>query len=230
MTAKKGGNIVIPSFALERSQEILYYLNKLLLEDRIPQLIVFVDSPMAVSVTEVFEHYPELFDADVVDLMGRGKSPFNFPGLNLVRTVDESKAINHIVGSVIIIAGSGMCTGGRIKHHLVTNISRPDSTVVFVGYQAEGTLGRHIVDGAKEVRILEQHYPVRARVVQLNGFSSQADKARLIRCLSNFSKPPRRLFVTHGESGASRHFASLVIGKTGWEVVFPNYQDKVLLD
>lgn len=229
MTAKAGGNIVIPSFALERSQEILYYLNKLLLEDRIPHLMVFVDSPLAVSVTEVFEHYPELFDADVADLMRRGESPFSFPGLNLVRTADESKAINHIVGSVIIIAGSGMCTGGRIKHHLVTNISRPDSTVVFVGYQAGGTLGRHIVDGAKEVRILGQHYPVRARVVQLNGFSSHADKAGLIRWLSNFRKPPRRLFVTHGEPGASRHFANVVIGETDWEVVVPNYQDKVLL-
>ncbi|OIP27254.1 MAG: MBL fold hydrolase [Dehalococcoidia bacterium CG2_30_46_9] len=230
MTAKKGGNIVIPSFALERSQEILYYLNRLLLENRIPHLMVFVDSPMAVNVTKVFEHYPELLDADVAELMRQGKSPFDFPGLNLVRTIDESKAINHIVGSVIIIAGSGMCTGGRIKHHLVTNISRPDSTVVFVGYQAEGTLGRHIVDGAKEVRILGQHYPVRARVVQLNGFSSHADKTGLIKWLSNFSKPPRCLFVTHGEPDASRYFSNLVIGKTGWEVVVPNYQDKVLLD
>ncbi|MBM2824974.1 MAG: Ribonuclease [Dehalococcoidales bacterium] len=229
-TARKGGNIVIPSFALERSQELLYYLNKLLLDDRIPHLMVFVDSPLAVSITEMFEHYPELFDADVADLMHQGKSPFDFPSLKLVRTVGESKAINHIVGSVIVIAGSGMCTGGRIKHHLVTNISRPDSTILFVGYQAPGTLGRQIIDGAKEVRILGQYYLVRARVVQLHSLSSHADKVGLLRWLSNFTTPPRRLFVTHGEAGVSQRFATAVTEQTGWKVVVPGYQDKVLLD
>ncbi len=137
-TVSAGGNIVIPSFALERSQDVLYYLNKFRLEARIPQLAVFVDSPMAVSVTEVFKHHPELFDEEMRELLRQGKSPFDFPGLNLVRTVDESKAIDYVAGSVIIIAGSGMCTGGRIKHHLVTNISRPNSTIAFVGYQAMG--------------------------------------------------------------------------------------------
>jgi metallo-beta-lactamase family protein len=229
-TVKAGGNTVIPSFALERSQEILYYLNRLLLEDRIPHLMVFVDSPMAVSVTEVFEHHSELFDEEMVELMRRRKPPFDFPGLKLVRTVDESKAINHIAGSVAIIAGSGMCTGGRIKYHLVTNISRPESTILFVGYQAVGTLGRHIVGGAKEVRILGQYYPVRAGVVQLNGFSTHADKDELIRWLSSLNRPPKRLFVTHGEPSVSQHFASLVRDKTGWEVVVPNYQDEVFLD
>ncbi len=229
-TARKGGNIIIPSFALERSQELLYYLHKLLLGDRIPHLMVFMDSPLAVSITEMFDHYPGLFDADVSDLMRQGKSPFDFPGLKLTRSVDESKAINHILGSVIVIAGSGMCTGGRIKHHLVTNISRPDSTVLFVGYQAPGTLGRQIVDGAKEVRILGQYYPVRARIVQLHSFSSHADKVGLLRWLSNFTTPPRRLFVTHGEAGVSQRFADAVTAQTGWPVVVPNYQDKVLLD
>jgi metallo-beta-lactamase family protein len=228
-TVKAGGNIVIPSFALERSQDILYYLNKFRLEGRIPHLKVFVDSPMAVSVTGVFEHHTELFDEEMRELLRQGRSPFDFPDLNLIRTVDESKAINYMVGSVIIIAGSGMCTGGRIKHHLVTNISRPESTIVFVGYQAVGTLGRQIVDGAKEVRILGQYYPVRARVVQLNGFSAHADRNQLLKWLSSLKSPPRRVFVTHGEPSAAQNFALLVRDKTDYDTVVPKYQDKVLL-
>ena len=229
-TVKAGGNILIPSFTLERSQEVLYYLNKFLNEDGIPHIMVFVDSPMAVSITEVFEHYPELFDEEMLELLRQKKSPFDFPGLNLVRTVDESKAINHIKGSVIIIAGSGMCTGGRIKHHLITNISRPESTILFVGYQVVGTLGRQIVDGAKSVRILGQYYPVRARVVQNNAFSAHADRDQLSKWLSSLKKPPKRLFVTHGEPSTSRYFASFIRDRTGWETMVPEYQDEVVLD
>jgi metallo-beta-lactamase family protein len=229
-TVKSGGNIVIPSFALERSQEILYYLNEFLIEGCIPHLMVFIDSPMAVSITGVFEHYPELFDEEMAKLMRRKKSPFDFRGLHLVRTAEESKAINRIKGTVIIIAGSGMCTGGRIKHHLVTNILRKESTILFVGYQAVGTLGREIVDGAKKVRILGQQYPVRARVVQIDGFSAHADRDGLFKWLSSLHKPPRRLFVTHGESDVSRHFAKLVKSKTGWKVTVPKYKEEFLLD
>ena len=229
-TAKAGGNIVIPSFALERSQDILYYLNDFLNQDRIPHLMVFVDSPMAVSITEVFEHHSELFNEGMLKLVRQKKSPFDFPRLKLVRTIDESKAINHIKGTVIIIAGSGMCTGGRIKHHLVTNISRPESTILFVGYQAVGTLGRQIIDGAKEVRILGQYYPVRARVVQVNGFSAHADRDELFKWLSSLRKAPKRLFITHGELSSSQHFASFVRDKTGWEIVVPKYKDEFVLD
>jgi len=229
-TAKRGGNVVIPSFALERAQEILYYLNTFLLESRIPHLKVFVDSPMAVEVTGVFEHHLELFDKEMKELLLQRKSPFDFPGLNLAGTVDESKAINHMDDSVIIVAGSGMCTGGRIKHHLVNNISRPESTVVFVGYQAVGTLGRHIVDGAKKVRILGQYYPVKARITQLNGFSAHADMGELVRWLSSLRKPPRRVFVTHGELNASQHLAGLIRSSHGWETIIPSYQDQVSLD
>ncbi len=228
-TVKAGGNIVIPSFALERSQEVLYYLNELLGADRIPHLMVFVDSPMAVDLIEVFENHPELYDEDMVELLRQKRSPFRFSGLNLIRTVDESKAINHINGTVIIIAGSGMCTGGRIKHHLVANISRAESTILFVGYQAVGTLGRQIVDGAREVRILGQYYPVKARVVQLNGFSAHSDRHGLLRWLSGLRKPPRRLFVTHGEPDVSRSFGTLVKDRTGWEVTVPGYMEEFLL-
>ncbi len=229
ITAMDGGNIVIPSFALERSQEILYYLNKFLLEDRIPHLMVFVDSPMAVSITEVFKKHPEFLDEEMRRLL-QENSPFEFPGLHLVRTRDESKAINHIKGSVIITAGSGMCTGGRIKHHLITNIFRAESTILFVGYQAAGTLGRQIIEGSQEVRILGQHYPVKARVAQLHGFSAHGDRDELLKWLSSIQKRPRQIFVTHGEPETSRRFAELVTGKTGWETSVPHYQDSVILE
>ena len=229
-TAAAGGNIVMPVFALERTQEILYYLNKLLRANLIPHLMVFVDSPMAVRVTEVFERYPELFDEDMIELLRKHESPFDFSGLNLVQTVDQSKAINHIKGTVIIMAGSGMCTGGRIKHHLVNNISRRESTILFVGYQAVGTLGRQIVDGAKKVRIFGQEHNVRAKVVQLSGFSAHADRDELLKWLGSIQKPPRRLFVIHGEQETAKQFAALVRSKTGWEVTAPAYKDTVILD
>jgi len=229
-TVEAAGNILIPSFALERSQEVLYYLNELLIKDRIPHLMVFVDSPMAVSVTEVFEHYPELFDKEMMELIWQGKSPFDFPGLTMVRTVDQSKAINYITGAVMIIAGSGMCTGGRIKYHLVRNISRPESTILFVGYQAMGTLGREIVGGDKEVRILGQKYPVRARVAQIHGFSAHADRDELLRWLSALQRPPRHLFVVHGESETAWRFADFLRERTGWEISVPGYRDEVILD
>jgi metallo-beta-lactamase family protein len=229
-TVKRGGNIVIPSFALERSQELLYYLNQFLIEGRIPHLLVFVDSPMAVEVTGVFERHPELFDQEMRKLLHQQRSPFDFPGLELTGTVEESKAINHIKGSAIIIAGSGMCTGGRIKHHLVNNISREESTVLFVGYQAAGTLGRQIVDGAQRVRILGQYYPVKAKIAQLNGFSAHADRNGLLRWLSSLRKPPRRVFVTHGELDASQHLADLIKSRHGWETIVPSYQERVFLD
>jgi metallo-beta-lactamase family protein len=228
--AEKGGNIIIPSFALERSQEILYYLNEFQLDGRIPHPTVFVDSPMAVEVTGVFERHPELFDEEMKKRLRQQKSPFDFPGLKLTGTADESKAINRIDSGAIIIAGSGMCTGGRVKHHLVNNISREESTILFVGYQAAGTLGRQIVDGAKKVRILGQYYPVKARIVQLNGFSAHADRDELIGWLSSLGKPPRRVFVTHGEPDSSQNLAGLIKSRYGWEAVVPSYQEQFLLD
>ena len=227
---RAGGNIIIPSFAIERSQEILYHLNSLLMENRIPHLMVFMDSPMAIRVSEVFEHHPELFDQEMMELIRRRESPFDLPGLQITRTADESKAINHIKGTVIIIAGSGMCTGGRVKHHLVKEIHRPESTILFVGYQASGTLGRQIVEGAKEVRILGQRYPLRAKVVQIHGFSAHADRDELFRWLSGLKRPPRQVFVTHGESHAAHSFASYLQGKEGWKVWVPRYRDEAVLN
>ena len=229
-TCRAGGNVVIPSFALERSQEILYHLNQLLISDRIPHLLVFLDSPMAINITGVFAAHPELYAQEMTRLIAHNKSPFDFPSLKMVNTVDDSKAINRIRGTAIIIAGSGMCTGGRIKHHLVANISRPGSTILFVGYQARGTLGRHIIDGAKEVRILGQSHRVRAKIVQLTGFSAHADRDELMKWLSALEEAPKRLLVTHGEPEIANSFSDYVRDKMRWKVSVPAYREQVLLD
>jgi len=229
-TKKAGGNIIVPSFALERSQEVLYHINELLLENAIPHLTVFLDSPMASRITKVFQHHPELFDKEMSELVRRHESPFKLPGLKMAGTADESKAINHIKGTVMVIAGSGMCTGGRIKHHLVNNITRPQSTIMFVGYQATGTLGRRIVNGEKRVRILGREYPVKAKVVRINGFSAHADKNELLDWLKELKSPPRQVFVVHGETESAQYFGDFVSEKTGWQVTVPDYQDEVVLN
>jgi metallo-beta-lactamase family protein len=229
-TLKAGGNIIVPSFALQRAQEIMYYLSELQSQRRIPSLAIFVDSPMASSITEVFERYPELYDEEMTRLMRQHGSPFEFPGLKMVQSVEESKAINNIAGGIMVIAGSGMCNGGRIKHHLVNNISRPQSTVLFVGYQAIGTLGRQIVDGAGTVRILGQSYPVRARIAQIQGFSAHADRDGLARWLGALKSAPRQVFITHGESQVADHFRDFLKEKTGWKVSVPDYRQEVVLE
>jgi metallo-beta-lactamase family protein len=227
---KAGGNIIVPSFAVERSQEVLYYVNELLLEKAIPQLPVFLDSPMAAKVTKVFQKHPELFDAEMTEFIEDHESPFKFPGLNIVGTSKESKAINHVRESVMVIAGSGMCTGGRVKHHLVNNITHRKNTIMFVGYQAVGTLGRSIVNGDKNVRILGQKRRVKANIVRVHGFSAHADRNELFDWLSKLKIPPKHLFVVHGETEAAHSFADFVREETGWEVTVPAYRDEVILD
>lgn len=229
-TQATGGNIVVPSFALERSQEMLFYVNELLVENAIPHLMVFLDSPMAGAITKVFKHHRELFDEEMTEFMENGGSPFAFAGLKYTQTATESKAINHIRGTAIIIAGSGMCTGGRIKHHLVNNIERPESTIMFVGYQAVGTLGRRIVEGEKEVRILGEKRQVKAKVVQIHGFSAHADKKELLGWLSSLKNHPRRIFVVHGEAESAKAFGQYIHEKTGWAVSVPEFKDEVVLD
>jgi len=228
-TRHAGGNIIVPSFALQRTQEILYYLNDLLIQDRIPHLMVFLDSPMAIRITEVFKRHSELFDHEMKRLLRRDNSPFDFPGLRMVQTVDESKSLNHIAGTVMIIAGSGMCTGGRVKHHLVANITRRESTILFVGYQAVGTLGRSIVNGVPRVRILGQKRRVRARIEQLGGFSAHADRNDLLRWLSALAVCPRCIFVTHGESAAAKNFGAFLHEKSGCKTMVPEYGKTVPL-
>ncbi len=229
-TKANGGNVVIPSFSVERSQEVLYYLNELLMEKKIPPLMTFLDSPMAIKVTEVFMAHPDLLDEKMKALLANNSSPFDFKGLNMTRTTKESKAINNIRGTVVIIAGSGMCTGGRIKHHLVNNISRPECTILFVGYQAAGTLGRQILDGNKEVRILGQMRQVNAKVVRVHGFSAHADRQELLQWLGALKNRPRHVFVVHGETQAANAFADHLRQHNGWQVTVPGYQDQIVID
>lgn len=229
-TLRGRGNIVIPSFAVERTQELLYHLSGLLAEDRIPQLPVFIDSPMAVRVTEVFMRHPELFDQETVDMLRAGNHPCDFPGLELSRTVEESKAINARQDPYIVIAGSGMCTGGRIKHHLKHNVGKENNIILFVGYQAVGTLGRLIVDGLDEVRIHGKTFPIRAAIEKIDGFSAHADRDELIEWLQPIQNAPRKVFITHGEESSAEAFAGHLAAERGWETVVPAYMDEVTLD
>ncbi len=227
-TVKAGGHIIVPSFALQRAQEILYYMNKLFLENKIPDISVYLDSPMAIRITEVFKQHRELYDSEMAQMMSQDKSPFDFPGLKMVQTTEESKQLNYLTKPAMIIAGAGMCNGGRIKHHLVNNITRPESTILFVGYQAVGTLGRSIVDGIKKVRIFGQRYPVRARIAEITGFSAHADKQELLEWMSGIN--PRRVFVVHGETKSAKEFAKFLRQERGWKVSVPMYRESAALD
>jgi metallo-beta-lactamase family protein len=222
-TADAGGNVVIPTFAIERAQDLMFHLSHLVRTRAIPTLPVYLDSPMAREVTQAFERHTEFLDEEARRLFASGESPFRFPGLTIVRTPEESKAINNARGPVVIMAGSGMVTGGRVKHHLVLNISRPESTVLFVGYQARETLGRQILEGKAEIRLFGRLLPVRARVTKINGFSAHADRRGLHRWLDGFRTPPRRLFVTHGDADVASKTAEGIRRDRGWTVEVPEY-------
>ncbi len=225
-----GGNIIIPTFALERAQELMYHIRRLVLEDRIPNLMVFLDSPMAVAVSQVFQRHRECMDEEALRIISGDGSLFRFPGLQFVGDSSESKAINRIRGSCIIMAGSGMCTGGRIKHHLANNISRPQSTIAFVGYQARGTLGRQIVEGSRVVRIHGQKREVRARIAQVHGLSAHADRRGLLRWLGHLKTAPGQVFLTHGDEDQSSELARELRSKWGWHVTVPSYGEEYELE
>jgi metallo-beta-lactamase family protein len=206
-TFSRGGNVIIPTFALERAQELLYFLRAGAEQSKLPNSIqVYLDSPMAVSATEIFEHHPECYDAKTAEMFRNGHDPFQPPGLHFVRDTAGSIAINNIRGGAIIMAGSGMCTGGRIRHHLKHNLWRAECSVVFVGYAADGTPARRVIDGARHVRILDDDIPVRARIYTINGFSAHADQAALLAWQKEVHAG--RTFLVHGEEAAMRQFAA----------------------
>ncbi|HHX73531.1 MAG TPA: MBL fold metallo-hydrolase [Firmicutes bacterium] len=209
-TVKRQGNIVVPSFAVGRTQELLYYLSRLMKNSEIPNLPIYVDSPLAISATEIFARHPECYDVQMRWLLQSGQDPFNFPETIFTRTVEESKSINELPGGAMIISASGMAEAGRIKHHLKHNLWRPESTVLFVGYQAVGTLGRRILDGVPRVRIFGEEIKVNARVVAIDGFSAHADRSELLRWLGKFRKKPKQVMLVHGEEEALMHFSALV--------------------
>jgi metallo-beta-lactamase family protein len=205
---KRGGNVIIPTFALERAQELLFYLREGVQQGRLPRSIqVFLDSPMAISATEIFERHPECYEANVAKLFHEGRDPFDLPGLHFTRETAESIALNRIGGGAIIMAGSGMCTGGRVRHHLRHNLWREDSSIVFVGFAAAGTLARRIIDGAQQVRIFGEEIPVRAKIHTINGFSAHADQAELL-AWHRQTGGPDRTFLVHGEERVMSRFAT----------------------
>ena len=209
-TLKRGGNVIIPTFALERAQQLLFVFNQGIEKSRLlPSMQVYLDSPMAISATEIFSHHLESLQPDAAKLFRSGRDPLALPGLHYTRGRAESVALNNVHGGAIIMAGSGMATGGRVRHHLKHNISRAECSVIFVGYAAAGTLARHIIDGQNPVQILGDNYPVRATIHTLNGFSAHADQAGLLKWHGHTGAA--RTFLTHGEENAMRAFASLLV-------------------
>lgn len=229
-SARRGGNLLIPSFSVERAQEILYMMAHLRENGTLVHTSVYVDSPMAMEVTRVFKRHPEVYDDEMRRLVNNGKSPFSFDGLHYVTSREESKRINDIKGGVVIIAGSGMCTGGRIKHHLMQNLDKPEATVLFTGYQANGTLGRQLVEGREQVRLFNQQVPVRAKIDQIHGLSGHADQNELLRWAGEMKNPPRHCFVNHGGTGVSAAFAAKLTEKYGWSTSNPAMGTRVELD
>lgn len=219
-TIAQGGNVVIPSFAVGRTQEIIYELHRE--EDKYQdhrsafmQTQVYVDSPLAVSATQVFRNNPDCFDEDARHYIERGDHPLDFPNLHYTTSADESRALNIGDESKIIISSSGMCDAGRIKHHLKHNLWRRESAVIFVGFQAEGTLGRQIVDGARSVRIFNEEIAVKARVEMLTGFSGHADRDGLLAWIDAMQQKPRQILLVHGEPAVIESFAQQIKARFG---------------
>ncbi|HZK24281.1 MAG TPA: MBL fold metallo-hydrolase [Oscillospiraceae bacterium] len=223
------GNVVIPSFAVGRTQELLYFLSRLMRDHQIPNLPIYIDSPLAISATEIFTRHPECYDLQMRELLKSGQDPFNFPEVIFTKTAEESKLINKSPGGAIIISASGMADAGRIKHHLKHNLWRPESTVLFVGYQAEGTLGRRIRDGARIVKIFGEDIKVNARIVSIDGFSAHADRSELLRWLGRFPKKPQQVFLVHGEENVLPEYAALIERELNLNTYIPEYLETVEL-
>jgi metallo-beta-lactamase family protein len=217
---KRGGNVVIPTFALERAQELLFYLHDGVRRKRIPEgMNVFLDSPMAISATQIFKRHPEALRPAVERQFGAGEDPFDLPGLHFSRDVSESIALNTVRSGALIMAGSGMCTGGRVRHHLRHNLPHADCSVIFVGFAAEGTLARQIVDGASHVRLFGRDIPVHAQIHTINGFSAHADRDELLAWHAKTGKP-ETTFLVHGEADTMAKFAQDLTDTT---IVMPEY-------
>ena len=220
-TLRRRGKVIIPSFAVGRTQEVLARINDLVEAGRLPGLQVFVDSPMAVSATKAFVNHPDAFSDMTRELLDDGDAPLSFDGLRLITSVEDSIALNRSDEPVVIISASGMCTAGRVKHHLKFNISDSRNTVLFVGYQAQRSLGRVIQSGTSPVRIFGEWYPVRARIETIDGFSAHADLDELVEWFEQLGGPPQRTFVVHGEESAAVSFARALEGRFGADVTVP---------
>lgn len=224
-----GGNILIPSFAIERTQEILYEINIFIENKLIDGLEVYLDSPMASKATNIFKQYPTFYDEDARRLLDKGDDPFHFKGLNITESAEDSKRLIDRSG-IVIIAGSGMCNGGRIIHHLKNNVEKSNTHIIFVGYQVEGTLGRKLVDRNKTVRIFGDEYTVNAQVHTLGGFSAHGDQRDLRYWLRSFGHTPKRIFITHGDEEIAIGFATNIKEELDINVDIPKLGEEFLLD
>ncbi len=220
-TIKRGGKVIIPSFALERAQEVILALKKLLVAKKIPQIPVYVDSPLATSITQVFKLHPECYDEEVLLFTNHQDNPFSFPGLEFITSVEDSKALNDDRGPCIIISASGMCEAGRILHHLRNNISDERNTILIVGFQAHHTLGRKILRGDTEVKIFGMVHPVEAHVEVLNAFSGHADRNELFRYRKELGNQVRRIFLVHGEEEQGEAYRQFLVDQGDRDVVMP---------
>lgn len=226
----RGEKVIIPAFAVERTQEIIYSLHLLAKSGRLPQnMPVYLDSPLAIRATEIFRQHTAYFDEEAGKLLKNGEDPLSLPQLRFTETTQASMAINETPGPAIVISASGMADAGRIKHHLKHNLWREGASVVIVGFQAQGTTGRKIVDGAEKVRIFNEDVTVKAKVYTINGFSAHAGQTQLLDWLSHFENPAMQVFLVHGEYSAQQVLAGLVREKFGFEVSIPDYLEESTL-
>jgi metallo-beta-lactamase family protein len=226
--AKRGGSIVIPAFAIGRTQTFMYYLRQLEDQQRIPRLPVYVDSPMALSATDLYLKHKEDHDLDYTREEGSGKGdPLDVHEFHLTRTVEDSKAINNVKTPCIIISASGMISGGRVLHHLVQRLPDARNAVILAGFQAQGTRGRALQEGAKSLKIYGQDVPVGAEIVELGQFSAHAGKSELLRWLTGLPSPPKQTYLTHGEPMAAQALQAAIQEKFKWKVAVARYLDTV---
>lgn len=220
----RGGVLMIPSFALERTQEVLYELNYLVENKQIPPVPIFVDSPLAIKATAVYKKYANLYDEESRRLIEAGDNLFNFPGLRYTASIEESKAINGVSAPKIIIAGSGMCTGGRMPHHLLRYLGWPENQLLIISYQAEGSLGRRLFDGEKTVHIDKEKIKVKAKISAIGAYSSHADQPKIINWIKKMASPqPKKFFVIHGEIEKNTALAEEIKKNLNTEVIIPEY-------
>ena len=223
--------VVIPAFAVERSQQLIYSLFLLRKQGRLPaDMPVYLDSPLAIRATEVFRKHPEFFDKKTRDLIDKGENPLDLPNLKFTLTRDQSQAINETRGPAIIIAASGMANAGRIKHHLRHNLWRPGASVVFVGWQGVGTPGRRIVEGAKSIKLFSEDVDVKAKIFTINGFSGHGDRDDLMHWLDTMSCRPEKIILIHGEAEAQKALAEMITEKFSIEVHIPEYMEALTLE
>jgi len=228
-TVKGRGVLIVPAFAVERTQQLLYELNHLVENRLIPPVDIYLDSPMAIRITEVIKRYPQYYDEEALRLVSSGDDLFDFQGLHVTMSRDDSKTINDAPKPKVIIAGAGMMNGGRIKHHLIRYLGDPHSTVLIIGYQAQGTLGRRLYSGEKHVKVLGEPMEVRATITSIGAYSAHADQHTLLNWIENAEKPPRHVYCTHGEEEAAAALATRITDDLHIPADVPRVGDTIIM-